>query len=316
MNLFESTERKNQTILSEFILLGLSPDPELQTLFFVVFLVLYMITLLGNSAIMAIIRTDPQLHHPMYFFLSNLSFSDLCYSSVTVPKMLADFLEKEKTISFTGCMLQLHFFVLLLGSEGFILATMAYDRYVAICNPLHYSNIMTTNLCILLAAIAWTAAFLNSIIHTTLISQFSFCGSNVINHFSCDIPPLLQLSCSDTFTSIIAIFVTTFCFGISAFSITSMSYIGIISTVLKMRTSQGRQKAFSTCTSHLTVVLLFYVTALFRYTQPYKRYPLEEDRVIFVLYSMVCPMLNPFIYSLRNSQIKGAVRKVIGKMAK
>ncbi|XP_029435436.1 olfactory receptor 5V1-like [Rhinatrema bivittatum] len=305
----------NQTFVAEFILLGLSESETLQRAFFVLFLVVYMIALMGNLCMIVIIRISPHLHTPMYFFLSNLSFLDMCYVSVTVPKMLEDFLEGRRHISFSGCMTQLFFLIFLAGTEVFLLTIMAYDRYVAICNPLRYSMIVTRKLCVELAVFAWLAGFLNSFSNTVLVSHLPFCGPNVINHFSCDIPPLLKLSCSDTFINEITILIIGIFFGMSSFLLTLVSYIKIIACILKMNTVEGRHKAFSTCASHVTVVCLFYVTATFRYMRPASSYSLDiQDRVVSVLYSIVTPMLNPIIYSLRNKEVKRAVKRLMGKI--
>ncbi|XP_067400271.1 olfactory receptor 5B21-like [Emydura macquarii macquarii] len=289
---------ENQTMVTEFILLGLSNDPHLQFFLFLVFLVIYAITLLGNMRIMLVISSDPQLHTPMYFFLFHLSFVDICYSSVTVPKMLQNFLAERKTISANGCFAQNFFFLLSGGTGVFILSAMAYDRYTAICNPLHYVGTMNKQVCCHLLCGSCISGFLYALANTVSVLSLHFCGPNEINHFSCKPPPLLVLSCSETLAPRLLL--------------TLVSYIYIISTILRTRLAEGRRKAFSTCSSHLTMVILYYGTGCFRYMKPASEAS-DLDRIISIQYNILTPMLNPVIYSLKNKDVKTALWKLFGK---
>ncbi|XP_030046170.1 olfactory receptor 1019-like [Microcaecilia unicolor] len=304
-------DENNQTSVTEFILLGLTDDPKLQILLFLLFLVIYVITLLGNTAIIILTRVDSKLQTPMYFFLCNLSFSDLCYSSAVTPRMLVDLLSKRKAISFLGCTAQMYFFAVFTCTEVMLLSVMAYDRYIAICNPLLYTTIMNPSLCYKLVASVFTGGFLIAVVHPACMFSLSFCGPNVIDHFYCDIPPLLNLSCSRTFISKTVIFILVMSFGMSSFLITLSSYASIFSTILKMHSAEGRRKAFSTCASHLTAVSLFYGTVLFMYMRPASGYSTSQNKVSSVFYTVVIPMLNPLIYSLRNKDVKNAFKKII-----
>ncbi|CAO2636342.1 Olfactory receptor 5V1 [Lemmus lemmus] len=249
----------------------------------------------------------------MYFFLRNLSCLDICYSSVTLPKVLINLLSRHRIISFLSCIAQLHFFHFLGSTEAILLAVMAFDRFVAICNPLRYTAIMNPQLCVLwLAASCWTGGFLNSVVHTVLTFHLPFCGNNQINYFFCDIPPLLMLSCGDTSINELALLSIGIFIGWTPFLCIILSYLSIISNILRIQSSEGRHKAFSTCASHLLIVLLYYGSAIFTYVRPISSYSLEKDRLISVLYSVVTPMLNPVIYTLRNKDIKEAV-KTIGR---
>ncbi|XP_069502257.1 olfactory receptor 5AR1-like [Ambystoma mexicanum] len=301
----------NSTTVTEFILLGLTNIPELQRLLFVLFLSVYLTTLAGNIVIVMITRLDPRLHTPMYFFLGNLSFLDLCYSSVTLPKMLVDFLSKRKVISFGGCIAQLSFFISLCCTENFLLAVMAYDRYVAICRPLHYTNIMSMNSCLIMAISCWLGGFLYSLVHILCTFRLSFCGPNVLTHFFCDLPPLFELSCTDTTINMVFAFVSGGAVGFGCFLITLHSYICIVGSLMNIHSTKGKLKAFSTCSSHLTVVILFYGTILFMYFRPTSSYSLTRDRMISLMYTIATPMLNPMIYCLRNQEVKGALKKVL-----
>lgn len=300
----------NETALGEFIFLGFSGLQELQLLLFFVFLVTYICTLLGNISIIAIACLDIQLHTPMYFFLGNLSFLDICYTTTNVPQMLVHLLSEIKSITYGGCILQLYFFVSFVGTECILLAAMAYDRFLAICHPLHYSVIMRKVMCLQLAAACWAGGFLNSAVHTYFTFWLPFCGANQVNYFFCDIPPLLKLSCGDTSLNEIILLVFGVFIGWTPFICIVLSYIYIISTILKIRSAQGRRKAFSTCASHLTIVLLYYGSAIFTYVRPISTYSLDKDKLISVLYSIVTPMLNPLVYTLRNKDIKGALKKI------
>ncbi|KAM9120718.1 olfactory receptor 5BS1-like [Pangshura tecta] len=302
---------ENQTTVTEFILMGLSSDPKLQVFLFLVFLVIYLITLMGNMLIMLVIRADPHLHTPMYFFLSNLSFVDLCYSSITVPKMLVNFLSEQKTISIDNCLIQMFFFLASGTTEIFMLSAMAYDRYEAICHPLNYIQNMSKWVCIQLACGAWTIGFTVAVVNTFLVLRLHFCKFNKINHFCCEIPPVLHISCSDTLANEVVVLTCSVIVGLGSSSIIIVSYILIISTILRIRSTERRHKAFSTCGSHLTVVLLFYVTAFFKYLRPASGSSFEK--LVTVQYSILTPMLNPIIYSLKNKEVKTALRKVLGK---
>ncbi|XP_015270316.1 PREDICTED: olfactory receptor 5A2-like [Gekko japonicus] len=303
----------NQTSVDEFILLGLSDDTTVQVFLFLIFLSIYLITLVGNMLIMVVIRTDPQLHTPMYFFLSNLSFLDICYSSVTVPKMLESLLVTKKTISLSGCIAQIFFFIFMVGTEIFLLSAMAYDRYAAICNPLRYSMVISHRVCVQMVVGAWVSGFLDSLVNTLFLIDLQFCGPNYINHFSCELPLLLQMSCTSTFANEMVILTFSMTLGFAALLLIVASYVHIIGTILKISSSEGRQKAFSTCASHLTVVLLFCGTAFIRYMRPASGYSDTLDKLVSIQYSIVTPMLNPIIYSLKNKEVKTAVQKLFRK---
>ncbi|XP_030046456.1 olfactory receptor 1019-like [Microcaecilia unicolor] len=300
----------NHSTVIEFVLLGLTDDPVLQIILFVLFLLIYIITVLGSGVIITVIRLSPRLHTPMYFFLSHLSFVDLCYSSTITPKMLTGFLSENNTISFLGCGIQLYFYSSFGGIECLLLAVMAYDRFVAICNPLLYTVIMTKKVCIQLVTFVYGGGFLHSLTETICTFQLSFCGSNVINHFACDFPPLFILSCTDIFINELIIFGFGGFIAISSVLVIIVSYSYILSTILKIRSAEGRHKAFSTCASHLTCVTLYFGTIFFMYLRPRSSYSQEQDKVITVFYTVVISMLNPLIYSLRNQDVKQALRKI------
>ncbi|XP_029437235.1 olfactory receptor 1020-like [Rhinatrema bivittatum] len=305
----EDGQRGNLTSVTEFLILGFSDLPNLQVLLFVVFLTIYLVTLTGNLSILALTCVDPGLHKPMYFFLSNLALLDICYISDTLPKLLVIFLTDSRIISFLGCMTQLYLLMVFASVEFYLLTVMAYDRYVAICNPLRYSVVMSKRVCVLLAFSSWVAGFLDVLPHVVFTSHFSFCGHNQVNHFFCDFQTLLKLSCSDT--SVIQMVVVTFNMFLimGCFLLTLTSYIYIISTILKIHSAEGRHKAFSTCSSHLTVVCIYYGTILFLYMRPLDMNTLPGDKLFGALYNAVIPMLNPIIYSLRNKDVKAALRK-------
>ncbi|XP_032656168.1 olfactory receptor 5V1-like [Chelonoidis abingdonii] len=305
---------KNQTTVTEFILLGLSSDPQMQIFFFSVFLVIYLITLGGNIMIMVLIRADSHLHTPMYFFLFHLSFADICYSSVTVPKILMNLLAEHKTISVNGCITQIFFFLLSVGAEVLILSAMAYDRYAAICDPLRYMERMNKGICVLLVSGAWTTAFFYALLNTVFTLKLHFCGSNQIHHFSCELPPLLQLACTETLTNQVVLLTSFVISGSSSFLLTLISYIHIISTILRIRSAEGRHKVFSTCNSHLIVVGLLYLTGFLQYTKPSSVSSVVLDEIFSIQYSVLTPMLNPIIYSLKNKEVKTALRKMLGKL--
>ncbi|XP_073077549.1 olfactory receptor 5V1-like [Manis javanica] len=302
----------NLTPVTHFVLSGLSDLPEVRYPLFVVFVITYQVTLVGNGAILLAIGTKKKLRTPMYYFLANLSLLDIFCPSATVPKMLDNLLTGNHSISFLGCALQLYFLVALTGTEVFLLSAMAYDRYVAICFPLRYTLIMTKGHCAQLAAGTWATGFLNSLLHTVSTFRLSFCKSNRVNQYYCDIPQLVALSCSSTYMAEMLVFIVGGILAISAFLITIISYIYIISTILKIQSVEGKQKAFSTCASHLMVVCLFYVTAIFTYIRPSStHHSPDRDRLIAMLYGVITPMLNPMIYSLRNTEVKGALGRVL-----
>ncbi|KAF0871732.1 OR5A1 protein, partial [Crocuta crocuta] len=313
MRNMSTTMAWNSSSVTMFILLGFADHPELQALLFVTFLGIYLVTLAWNLALIFLIRGDSRLHTPMYFFLSNLSFIDICYSSTVAPKMLTDFFREQKTISFLGCAAQFFFFVSMGLTECFLLTAMAYDRYAAISNPLLYTAIMSQGLCTRMVLGAYVGGFLSSLIQASSIFWLHFCGPNVINHFFCDLPPVLALSCSDTFPSQVVNFLVVVTVGGTSFLILIISYSYIGTAVLKIRSVEGRKKAFRTCASHLMVVTLLFGTALFMYLRPSCSYSPGRDKVVSVFYSLVIPMLNPLIYSLRNREIKDALWKVLEK---
>ncbi|XP_032656182.1 olfactory receptor 5A1-like [Chelonoidis abingdonii] len=305
---------ENQTTVTEFILRKFSSDPQMQIFLFLMFLVIYLITLCSNIVIMVVIRVDSHLNTPMYFFLFHLSFVDICYSSVTVPNMLVNFLVEHKTISVNGCIVQMFFIILSIGAEGFILSTMAYDRYAAICDPLRYTERMSKGICVQLVSGAWTIGFFHALLNTVFTSKLHFCGPNEISHFSCELPPLLQQSCTDTFTNQVVLLTSVVILGSSSFLLMLISYIYIMSTILRIRTAEGRRKAFSTCSSHLIVVGLWYLTAFFQYTKPSTVSSVVLDEIFSIQYSILTPMLNPIIYSLKNKEVKIALWKTLGKL--
>ncbi|KAB0383347.1 olfactory receptor 226-like [Muntiacus reevesi] len=299
-----------KTPVTEFILLGFPELCHMQGLLFGSFLTIYMVTILENLVIVATVRASRRLHTPMYFFLANLSVLETLCTSVTIPTLLAGLLASARTISFSGCLTQLFVFLSLGSSECFLLATMAYDRYLAICHPLHYPAIMDSRLCLRLALSAWLGGFLASSVSTALISRLRFCGPKVLNHFFCDISPLLQLSCSDTTTIEVLDFVAALAVLATSLLVTMISYTHIVATVLRIPGRAGRQRAFSTCASHLTVVALFYSTTTFMYAQPQAIRSFDLNKLVSVVYSVVTPLFNPIIYCLRNRDIHEALGKL------
>ncbi|XP_060117429.1 olfactory receptor 5V1-like [Heteronotia binoei] len=301
----------NISVVKNFYFTEMSDLLEVRISFFVIILLIYLTTLAGNGAILMAIWTDVRLQTPMYFFLSNLSLLDVLCPTVTVPKMLHIFLSEDKTISFAGCAVQLFFLIDMVGTEIFLLAVMAYDRYVAICSPLQYATIMSKQLSGKLAAGTWVTGIINSLVHTSLAFTLSFCGPNKIDQYYCDIPPVLALSCSSIYLPELVLLLVAGILGGSAFLITVISYIYIISTILRKPSTEGRQKVFSTCGSHLTVVCLFYGTTMFTYGRPTSAYSPNHDRIVSMLYGIITPMLNPIIYSLRNKDVKRALVKML-----
>ncbi|XP_006091985.1 olfactory receptor 1044 [Myotis lucifugus] len=301
----------NCTQVKEFILMGLTDRQDLKMPLFVVFLSIYLFTVVGNLGLVLVIKTDARLNTPMYFFLSNLAFVDFCYTSVITPKMLGNFLYKQNVISFNACAAQLGCFLAFMTAECLLLASMAYDRYVAICNPLLYMVVMSPGICIQLVAVPYSYSFLVALFHTILTFRLSYCHSNVINHFYCDDMPLLRLTSSDTHSKQLWIFACAGIMFISSLLVVFVSYVYIISTILRMRSAEGRRKAFSTCGSHMLAVTIFYGTLIFMYLQPSSNHSLDTDKMASVFYTVIIPMLNPLIYSLRNKEVKDALKKVI-----
>ncbi|KFO29482.1 olfactory receptor 8H1 [Fukomys damarensis] len=305
--------RRNFTGVADFILTGLTDSEEVKLVLSVLFLLIYLITVLGNMVMILTIRLDPQLHTPMYFFLTHLSFLDLSYSSVFSPKTLQNLLTSTKSISFLGCFTQMFFFIVFGSAECFILSSMAYDRYVAICRPLYYPVIMSTRLCCALVAGSYAISFVESTVGTIFTSRLQFCNSHVIQHFFCDPMPILSLSCSDTSEVEVIIFIFAGSNLVLSLITISGSYLSILSTILKINSTAGKKKAFSTCASHLLGVTIFYSTMMFTYLKPKTSYSLGRDQVASVFYTIVIPMLNPLIYSLRNKEVKSAALRVLWK---
>nr|XP_048676572.1 olfactory receptor 10C1-like [Caretta caretta] len=305
--------RKNSSV-TEFVILGFSNDPDTNLILFVVFLCIYIVTVLGNILIIVVIYVDLTLHTPMYFFLRNLSFLDLCYTSVTLPKMLANLLSENKNISFSSCAVQMFFFLFFGITECFLLASMAYDRYNAICSPLRYTAIMNKRVCIQLTGGSWICGTLVAMGHTTSVFTLPFCGSNVINHFFCDIQPVLKLVCWNTYWIEIQIIAGAAFALMMPLLLSLVSYICIISTILRIRSTEGRRRAFSTCSSHLIVVTLCYGTAFIIYVRPKSSYGMGVDKLFSLFYSVGIALLNPIIYSFRNKEVKDALRKIAMKI--
>ncbi|XP_004648617.2 olfactory receptor 8H1-like [Octodon degus] len=304
------------TNVPDFILLGLADSEKTQLGLFLLFLLIYLVTVLGNAGMILLIRLDTQLHTPMYFFLTHLSFLDLSYSSVITPRTLQDLVSSTKSISFLGCFMQMFFFIFLGSTECLLLSCMAYDRYVAICSPLHYPVIMSPRLCQALLVSSYTISFIESCVNAVFMSNLEFCNSTLICHFFCDTSPIVALSCSDTYVAELIIF--TFAGSTLVVSLVTItgSYMSILSTILKIHSTAGKQKAFSTCASHLLGFTIFYSTTLFTYLKPKQSYSLGKDQVASVFYTIVIPMLNPLIYSLRNREVKKAAIRVCGKEMK
>ncbi|XP_054438541.1 olfactory receptor 2D2 [Pteronotus mesoamericanus] len=301
----------NQTQVTEFFLLGLSDNPHTQKLLFILFLGVYLVTVVGNLLLISLVQVDSLLHTPMYFFLCNLSLADLCFSTNIVPQALVHLLSRKKIISFTRCAAQLILFLIFGCTQCALLAVMSYDRYVAICNPLHYPSIMTWRVCVQLAVGSWTSGIMVSVVDTTFTLRLPYRGSNSIAHFFCEAPALLILASTDTRPSEMAIFLMGVVILLIPVSLILVSYGHIIVTVVRMKSAVGRLKAFSTCGSHLMVVILFYGSAIVTYMTP--KSSKEQEKLVSVFYTMVTPMLNPLIYSLRNKDVKGALRKVAAR---
>ncbi|NP_001378385.1 olfactory receptor family 5 subfamily P member 98 [Equus caballus] len=303
----------NHTSMTGFILLGLIDDPILRVILFVIILCIYLVTISGNLNTIFLIRISSQLHHPMYFFLSHLAFVDMGYSSSVTPNMLVNFLVEKNTISYFGCGIQLGSVVFFGSTECFLLAAMAYDHFVAVCSPLLYSTKMSTQVYVQLLMVAYVGGFLNVCSFTVCFYCLLFCGPNRVNHFFCDFAPLVELSCSEiSIPAVVPSFTAGSIIVVTVFVI-AVSYIYILITILKMRSTEGRHKAFSTCASHLTAVTLFYGTITFIYVMPKSSYSTNQNKVVSVFYMVVIPMLNPLIYSLRNNEIKGALKRELAR---
>ncbi|XP_063110280.1 olfactory receptor 9S13-like [Cavia porcellus] len=307
----KSEMNRNYSELTEFILLGFRTSSEIQVLLFLLFLIIYLVILLGNISILIVIKTDSRLHTPMYFFLRNLSLLDLCYSTVIAPKTLATFLSREKKISYNGCAVQFFFFALFVGTEGFLLAVMAYDRFSAICFPFLYMVRMSQQACVRLVIGSYVCGCINSMIQTAFTFSLHFCGENRLDHFFCDVPALIKIACVDTFVNEIVLFILSSLIIITTTTIILVSYAYILSTVLKIPSTHGRSKTFSTCSSHIIVVSLFYGTVFFMYAQPGAISSPEQSKIVAVCYTLIIPMLNPLIYSLRNSEVKSALKRIL-----
>ncbi|XP_047548319.1 olfactory receptor 5B17-like [Lutra lutra] len=302
---------KNNTEVKEFILLGLTNAPELQGPLFLMFTLIYLVTLIGNLGMIMLILLDSHLHIPMYFFLSNLSLVDFCYSSTVTPKVMAGLLIGDKVISYNACAAQMFFFVLFATVESYLLASMAYDRYAAVCKPLHYTTTMTTGVCARLAVGSYVFALLTATIDIGGTFSLSFCMSNVVHHFFCDIPAVMTLTCSDKdINELILVLISSFNIFF-ALLITLISYMFIFITVLKIQSGEGYQKALSTCAFHLVAVSIFYGTVIIMYVQPSSSHSMDTDKMASVFYTMVIPMLNPMVYSLRNKEVKNAFKKFV-----
>ncbi|XP_072494331.1 olfactory receptor 5G29-like [Notamacropus eugenii] len=299
-------EARNQTMVTEFLFVGFTEDLQQQVLLFLMFLFFYLITVFGNLSMIMLVWVDSRLHTPMYFFLSHLSFVDFCSSSTIAPKMLADFFVEKKTISFLGCAAQMRFFGFFVATECFLLAAMAYDRYVAICNPLLYTVVMSQSVCAHLVIGPYAMGFLSCMRHTVITFHLPFCGLNIINHFFCDVSPMLSID-----THIIKLILSIVAGAVGVFSGLTIfiSYIYILMTILRIHSAEGRSKTFSTCSSHLITVSIMYGTLFFIYVRPNANFSLNLNKVVSVFYTAVIPMLNPLIYSLRNMEVKNAFRR-------
>ncbi|XP_049629753.1 olfactory receptor 13C7-like [Suncus etruscus] len=300
-----------------FILLGLSAHPKLEKTFFVLILVMYLVILLGNGVLILVTIFDSRLHTPMYFFLGNLSFLDICYTSSSVPLILDSFLTPRKTVPFSACAVQMFLSFAMGATECVLLGMMAFDRYVAICNPLRYPVVMSKTVYVPMAAGSWAAGIINSTVQTSLAMRLPFCGDNIINHFTCEILAVLKLACADISINVISMVVANMIFLVVPVLFIFVSYLFIITTILRIPSAEGRRKAFSTCSAHLTVVVVFYGTILFMYGKPKSKDPLGadkqdlSDKLISLFYGVVTPMLNPIIYSLRNKDVKAAVKNLV-----
>nr|XP_055237066.1 olfactory receptor 13G1 [Gorilla gorilla gorilla] len=300
----------NHSVVTEFIILGITKKPELQGIIFLFFLIIYLVAFLGNMLIIIAVIYNNTLHTPMYVFLLTLAVVDIICTTSIIPKMLGTMLTSENTISYAGCMSQLFFFTWSLGAEMVLFTTMAYDRYVAICFPLHYSTIMNHHMCVALLSMVMAIAVTNSWVHTALIMRLTFCGPNTIDHFFCEKPPLLALSCSPVRINEVMVYVADITLAIGDFILTCISYGFIIVAILRIRTVEGKRKAFSTCSSHLTVMTLYYSPVIYTYIRPASSYTFEIDKVVAALYTLVTPTLNPMVYSFQNREMQAGIRNV------
>ncbi|KAM5152811.1 olfactory receptor 5B12-like [Mantella aurantiaca] len=305
---------RNQTILKELYLSGLSDLPALQLPLFLFFLLIYLLTLIWNLLIISLVVTHSHLHTPMYFFLGNLVGLDLCCSSVTGPRLLFDFHTKRRNITITACMTQVFFFIFFVTFEVFLLSVMSYDRYTAICQPLHYTQIMHWKACVLLVSWAGCMGFIHALVHTLKALELKFCASNIIESFFCDLPQLIQISCSDIYTNVLRVFLFSGFFCFSSLILTLLPYVYILKAVLKIQVKGKRSKVFSTCTSHLAVVSILYCSAMFNYFRPNPNHHFAGDKVLPVFYTVIAPLLNPLIYSLRNQDFRTAFHNVFRKI--
>ena len=303
----------NDSRLLGFILVGFSDQPQLELILFGVILFLYFMTLLGNSTIILVSLLDSKLHNPMYFFLSHLSFLDLCTTSSIVPQLLVNLGSSDKSITYGGCVVQLYVSLALGSTECVLLAVMSYDRYVAVCRPLHYAFVMHPQVCSILASMAWLSGVTTTLIQSTLTLQLPFCGNRKVDHFFCEVPVLIKLACVDTTFNQAELFVASVLFLVVPLSLILMSYGNIAQAVLKIKSAIGRHKAFRTCSSHLMVVIIFYGTIIFMYLQPAKSRSKDQGKFVSLFYTVVTPMLNPLIYTLRNKEVKAALKKFMGK---
>ncbi|DAA28265.1 TPA: olfactory receptor, family 7, subfamily A, member 17-like [Bos taurus] len=304
-------EPENETHISEFLLLGLSNEPELQPLIFGLFLTMYLITVFGNLLIFLAVSSDSHLHTPMYFFLSNLSFVDICFISTTIPKMMWNIQMQSKVITYEGCINQIYFLLLFAGLDDFLLTVMAYDRFVAICHPLHYTVIMNSRLCGLLVLVSWMMSALNSLIQILMMLRLSFCRVPEIPNFFCELNQVVRSACSGTFLNDVMVYIAAGLLSGGPFIGILYSYSKIVSSIRGISSAQGKYRAFSTCASHLSVVSLFYCTTLGVYLNPADAHNSHSSAIASVMYTVVTPMLNPFIYSLRNKDIKEALKRFI-----
>uniref|UniRef100_A0A8D2DK89 Olfactory receptor n=1 Tax=Sciurus vulgaris TaxID=55149 RepID=A0A8D2DK89_SCIVU len=302
------------TGVSHFVLLGISTHPEEQIPLFLLFLLMYAINTSGNFALITLIISAPRLHTPMYIFLSNLALADICFTSTTVPKMLQNIFSPTKAISYLGCLAQTYFFICFAAMENFLLAAMAYDRYIAICHPLHYPRLLTGRLCALVVAVCHVLSHLHALLHTLLMGQLAFCAENRIPHFFCDLYPLMKISCTSTNLNTLLIHTEGVTVIAGALAFIVASYACVISAVLQIPSAHGKWRSFSTCGSHLSVVAMFYGTLTWVYFRPLSSYSVTKGRIVTVMYTVVTPMLNPFIYSLRNGEIKGSFKKWMNRI--
>ncbi|XP_069863725.1 olfactory receptor 13C4-like [Dipodomys merriami] len=310
-------DQSNQTFVSEFLLLGFSGYPKTEITYFVLVLVMYLVILIGNGVLIVACILDSRLHTPMYFFLGNLSFLDICYTTSSVPSTLVSLISKKRNISFSGCTVQMFFGFAMGSTECLLLGMMAFDRYVAICNPLRYPIIMSREVYVVMASVSWLCGGTNSVVQTSLAMRLPFCGNNIINHFTCEVLAVLKLACADIFLNVITMMISNMAFLVLPLLVIFFSYMFILFAILRMNTATGRRKAFSTCSAHLTVVIIFYGTIFSMYAKPKSQDPTGDekfqtaDKVISLFHGVVTPMLNPIIYSLRNKDVKAAIKYIL-----